>query len=114
MAYSLVNRFRGTFVGVAIAENKMSVVEGSERNSQIMKASAYSLIRSGGLDLRDWQSHCIPHQRGAISLQAGLFALLPIILFYHEDEYWLFQQLKLAIKHWPELDSHASDIMVFG
>ncbi len=40
--------------------------------------------------------------------------MLPIILFYHEDEYWLFQQLKKAIAHWPELDSHASDIMVFA
>jgi hypothetical protein len=114
MAYSLLNRFRGTFVGVAIAENQMGFVDGSDRNSQIMKASAYSLIRSGGLNLRDWQSHCIPHESGATSLQAGLLALLPIILFYHEDEYWLFQQLKQAIDHWPELDSHASDIMVFG
>lgn len=99
---------------MAIAENQMGFVERSERNSQIMNASAYSLIRSGGVDLQDWQSHCIPQKSGAISLQSGLFALLPIILFYHEDEYWLFQKLKQAIAHWPELESHASDIMVFG
>ncbi len=118
MAYSLLNRFRGTFVGVAIAESQMGLGDGSKRNSQIMKASADSLIRCGRLNLRDWKSHCIPpqilHQSGATSLAAGLLALLPIILFYHEDEYWLFQQLKLAIEHWPELDYHASDIMLFG
>jgi hypothetical protein len=109
-----LNRFRGTFVGVAIAENQMGFVDRSDRNSQIMNASADSLVRSGGLNLRDWQSHCIPLESGAISLEAGLFALLPIILFYHEDEYWLFKQLKQAIARWPELDSHASDLMVFG
>ncbi len=113
IAYSLLNRFRGTFVGVALAENQMGCVERSERNSQIMNASAYSLIRSGGINLQHWH-HCIPQKSGAISLEAGLVALLPIILFYHEDEYWLFQQLKKAIAHWPELDSHASDIMVFA
>jgi hypothetical protein len=114
MAYSLLNRFRGTFMGVAIAESQKGILDFGSGDSQIMMESAKSLIRCGGLNLRDWLSHDIATQSACISLETGFLALLPIILFYHEDEYWLEKQLKLAMNQWSAAQFKESDIMVIA
>ncbi len=99
-------------MGVAIAESHDGILDFAARDSLIMMESAKSLIRCGGMDLRDWLPHQIATESGGISLATRLLALLPIILFYHEDEYWLEKQLKNAMNHLPAGQFKEADIMV--
>lgn len=114
MGYSLLSRFRGIFVGVAIAESQVETVAQGDRAFSLMLASAESLIRCGGLNLSDWQKHCRNNENFPISLEYPWVALLPIALFYHEDEFRLAQQLKQVISLWPEIESRESDLMALG
>ena len=113
MGYSLLSRFRGTFLGVAIAESKTSKVDRDDRHFNLIAQSAHSLIRCGGLNLSDWQLQC-QNEEKPISPSAYCCALLPIALYYHEDESRLAQQLKRAISLWPEIDSRESDLIALG
>lgn len=114
MGYSLLSRFRGIFVGVAIANSQVETVDQGDRAFSLMLASAESLIRCGGLNLSDWQKHCRKKENFPISLEYSWVALLPIALFYHEDEFRLAQQLKQVISLWPEIESRESDLMALG
>ena len=114
MGYSLLSRFRGIFVAVAIAESQVQKVAQADRALSLMLASAESLIRCGGLNLSDWQKHCRNNENFPISLEYAWVALLPITLFYHEDEFRLAQQLKQVMSLWPELESRESDLMALG
>lgn len=101
-------------MGVALAESHKGIQDFGQGNSQIMLESAKSLIRCGGLDLQDWLGLKSATENDCLSLAIGFLALLPIILFYHEDEYWLEKQLKLAMSHWPGRQFPESDLMVVG
>lgn len=101
-------------MGVALAESHKGIQDFGQGNSQIMLESAKSLIRYGGLDLKDWLGLKSATQNDCLSLAIGFLALLPIILFYHEDEYWLEKQLKMAMNHWPGRQFPESELMVVG
>ena len=49
-----------------------------------------------------------------ISPEASWVALLPIAMFYHENEFRLAQKLKQAISLCPEMESRTSDLMALG
>lgn len=112
MAYSLLSRFRGTFLGVAIAESQMGIIREGDRDSRLMLASAESLIRCGGLNLSDWKEHCIIDKTGQNPPASFWLTLLPIALFYHDHESRLEQQLKKVISLWPEINSIKYDRMM--
>ena len=96
---------------MAIAESQVGRLVSGNRYSSLMVASAESLIRCGGLDVRDWRQHCIPDSVGEIPPEAAWLGMLPIALFYHEDESWLNRQLTEAIALWPQSNSRESDLM---
>lgn len=97
------------------AEIQMGLVERETIHSRLMLASAESLIRCGELDLSDWKKHCILDENPQKPAQYGWLTLLPIALFYHDDESRLEAKLKQVISVWPESDSIESDIiMVIG
>ena len=52
MGYSLLSRFRGIFVGVAIAESIVKTVDEGHLAFNLMLASAKSLIRLWGLEFK--------------------------------------------------------------
>lgn len=115
MGYSLCSRFRGTFIGVKTAEIQTGLVERETIHSRLMLASAESLIRCGELDLRDWKKHCIVDENPQKPAQYGWLTLVPIALFYHDNESRLEAQLNQVISVWPEINSIKSDIiMVIG
>jgi hypothetical protein len=115
MGYSLCSRFRGTFIGVKTAEIQMGLVAQETIHSRLMLASAESLIRCGELDLRDWKKHCIVDANPQNPPQYSWLTLVPIALFYHDNEARLEAKLKQVISVWPDSNSLESDIiMVIG
>ncbi|WP_199245492.1 ADP-ribosylglycohydrolase family protein [[Phormidium] sp. ETS-05] len=108
MRYSLLSRFRGALLGAALGANQGASapppgrVGHSRLNLELSRhsswagmaaASAESLIRCGGFDVEDWHQSCVmawqpDATRGEAELTpvAALMAILPLVLFYHEED----------------------------
>ena len=128
MQYSLLNRFRGALLGSVIGEILGNggcqglVLDGSSLQNpklvdnqsdktispwhQIAVCGTKSLISYGRLDLEDWllqislrQSSLLKFKNAAVSSEVAL-ATIPIVLFFHEAEAKLRQQLLQAAAIW--------------
>ena len=108
MRYSLLSRFKGALLGAALGANQGASapppgrVGHSRLNLELSRhsswagmaaASAESLIRCGGFDVEDWHQSCVmawlpDATRGEAELTpvAALMAILPLVLFYHEED----------------------------
>lgn len=122
MQYSLFNRFCGVLLGAAIGERQGILIERSLRSpvssqagselsadqqqlvpcySQWMIATAQSLVACQTLDLADWQQR-FPGQPERRSPDQPMdwseiaIAILPLVVFFHEDELKLRQALQSA------------------
>lgn len=117
MHYSLSSRFRGTFLGAAIAEilgsaqgelNTEFPVWGGTPNTslfelqeqpvqvnQVAWLSANSLIQVGDLDSENWHRSGAHQQTRPIPLTPAdmLVGIIPVSLFFHEDEARLRQKV---------------------
>lgn len=140
MRYSLFSRFRGALLGAAIAASlgdrslnaavksvQTQNIEGQRDSPQAHKswiyypiASAESLIRCGDLDLSDWRdriddrstdkAEIILERRSCIAA----LAILPIILFYHENKRLLLEKIEEAASIWPELGEFTDGMLYCG
>lgn len=129
MKYSLLNRFRGALVGSLVGEmlgNKSCPNLGLGRMvqiplksedaqaspllsqwNQIATCGTESLIRNGRLSLEDWilPSGQTPSSLFLPSVDVStqvVVAMLPIALFFHEDEIKLRQNLLEAVTAWQQ------------
>lgn len=110
MRYSILNRFRGTFLGAALGENlSLSSSAKSTHSSnwiKIAQVGAESLIDKGKLDLQDWHDRTTQiNLQNNINLGA-IIACLPVALTYHENLVKQRQNLQQVSK----LFSNKSDI----
>ena len=129
MRYSLLSRFRGALLGAAIAASlgdrslnaavksvQTQNIEGQRGETQAHKswnyypiASAESLIHCGDLELSDWRDRIDVRGTGKpeILLERrsciAALAILPIILFYHENKRLLLEKIEEAASIWPEI-----------
>ncbi len=131
MRYSLLNRFRGALLGSFIGEILGSSNGGSERSfskamltppnlgdtqptqtildwSQIADCGTESLISCGKLDLEDWVCRVNINQPSLALLKTtasnseAAVAMLPVALFFHDDEVKLQQQLIQSVALWQK------------
>ncbi len=108
MRYSLLSRFRGALLGSALGANLGAAAPPgggaghSRPNPELSRhsswagmaaASAESLIRCGGFDVEDWHQSCVlawsPDEGGTeaeLTPVAVLMAIVPLVLFYHEED----------------------------
>lgn len=118
MQYSLANRFRGTLLGAAIAEILGSrqgeskterPVWGSAPDTllfdleeqpiqinQVAWLATKSLIQVGDLDLEWHRSRTIDNKPISLSSTDVLIGIIPVSLFFHEDEARLRQKILQA------------------
>ncbi len=95
MRYSLLSRFRGTLLGAV-----MSIEDESNLDWSLTQRSAKSIIALGRFDQDDWLSlNLLPQTED--SLTKAIFATLPIILFSHESEIKLRQNLADVVGNTP-------------
>ncbi|NER36194.1 MAG: ADP-ribosylglycohydrolase family protein [Oscillatoria sp. SIO1A7] len=140
MRYSLLSRFRGALLGAAIAASlgdrslnaavksvQTQNIESQSGEPQAQKswiyypiASAESLIRCRDLDLSDWRDRIDDTGTGKpeIFLERGsciaALAILPIILFYHENKRLLLEKIEEAASVWPELGEFTDGMLIWG
>lgn len=108
MRYSLVSRFRGALLGAALGANLGAEAPEPGRLGYhcltlqlnrhprwlgMAAASAESLIRCGGFDVEDWHQSCVmawspdaTRAEAELTPEAALMAMLPLVLFYHEED----------------------------
>lgn len=134
MRYSLLSRFRGTLLGAAIAASlgdrspsaALKSVQTRKQESQTGEpqsqkgwwmrkpfASAESLIRCGGLELSDWRDRIDNGDTGKPAIAAAL-AILPVILFCHENERLLPEQIEQAASVWPGMGEFTDGMLYWG
>lgn len=117
MQYSLLNRFRGTFLGAALGEivSQRTKKQPQDRDSwgQMAILGAESLIELGRFDLDSWrevqrvviseslQASSKPSTQG-YSLASAIAATLPVALFYHDNEIKLRQNLLSLVSLWSD------------
>ena len=92
-------------------------------------ASAESLIRCGGLELSDWRDSLedggtgkpaiLLHRSyalgaGSANANAAALAILPVILYYHEQERLLPEKIEQAASVWPELGEFTDGMLYLG
>ncbi|MFB2768380.1 ADP-ribosylglycohydrolase family protein [Pelatocladus sp. BLCC-F211] len=109
MRYSLASRTRGTILGALIGE--ILALEGGQMQKfassywqKMMITGAESLIELGRFDLDDWsrrqqESGIIVENNTHASLQV-ILSTLPVILFFHEHNIKLRQNLLNVVKIW--------------
>ena len=104
MTYSLLNKFRGAwlggYLGSLATQGKLPSLWG-----QIAKLGAQSLIKLGYLDLAHWQQEVSIDPEllkliGTAKSSEVVWAVLPVILFYHEQPRKLIPQLLSALNFW--------------
>ncbi len=87
MRYSLVSRFRGTFIGALHAARSQPNQE--REVCSVAVASCESLIALGRFDFEDWslrqQSQLVPKHSTYQILETAIWATLPLALFFHEN-----------------------------
>ena len=73
-------------------------------------ASAESLIRCGGFDVEDWHQSCVlawkpddPSTEAELTPVAALMAILPLVLFYHEEDLIWQEHLWRASSLWSSV-----------
>lgn len=141
MRYSLLSRFRGGLRGSLVGEYLGSMSHGSatdasmlrlpqvEKGKPVQKLSAWnqiaicaskSLIRCGRLDLDDWLLECSKQQQSLLLLKTtatsneAALAILPIALFFHEDQIKLRQQLLKAATVWLGKSEEVESVLAFS
>ncbi|GAB4280409.1 MAG: hypothetical protein Fur0025_08350 [Oscillatoriaceae cyanobacterium] len=84
-------------------------------------ASAESLIRCGGFDVEDWHQSCVlawsPDDGGTeaeLTPVAALMAILPLVLFYHEEDLIWPEHLWQASSLWSPLGGCSWELWAFG
>ncbi len=127
MRYSLLSRFQGTLLGAAIGQVLSDVAgmplewsylcqviphnrsQGEPTDlDQLIRLQAELLIQFGDLNLevlrQRWASHSDPKISGLTSTQV-MAGMLPVVLFFHEDETKLGQRVSAALSLW-----HSSEL----
>lgn len=105
MRYSLVNRFRATFMGALLGELLAQDTQ-KPTGGKIAVLGAKSLIELGKLDLNDWIERV--HQKSLhLDITEPLapevmIATLPVALFFHENTIQLRQNLLCVLQIWHE------------
>lgn len=139
MRYSLLSRFRGALLGSLVGEilggsstgagqarltlPKLGDAEPNQMLSdwsQVADCGTESLIRCGRLDLEDWvlcssrtQPSLLWLKESASSSEAAM-AMLPIALFFHDDEVKLQQQLFASAAVWQQNSETSEGILAIG
>lgn len=136
MRYSLLSRFRGSLLGSLLGEilvsrsqdscdssfliscpkdsSSVAALMTTQSNwSKVVTSGINSLIQLGRLELKDWQidSSASDLVKNTVNSSEAALAMLPIALFFHDDQLKLRQQL-LAAADWYQVESEA--ILVAG
>lgn len=95
MRYSLSSRFRGTLLGTLSGQSHKQLSCDWE---QLLFPGMRSLLRLGKFDVGDW---CNAFSRSTnLSHGEAVITCLPLVLFYHENEINLRQNLQLLGRAW--------------
>lgn len=141
MRYSLLSRFQGALLGSLVGERlvgggcqhqalggslltspKLENTQTHQQLSvwnQLATCGTESLIRCGGLNLEDWWLlldqasssvclKCVP------SMSESAVAMLPIALFFHEDEIKLRQQLLTCQNLWEHQSETSEGVLAIA
>ncbi|MEA5579115.1 ADP-ribosylglycohydrolase family protein [Anabaena sp. UHCC 0451] len=102
MRYSLVNRVKGTFLGVLLGESLAT--QNAGELGEIAVLGSESLIILGRLDVDDWLKRC---QKADVNLETSnltwrkvIVATLPVAIFFHEDTVKLKSNLLQVLQIW--------------
>jgi ADP-ribosylglycohydrolase len=105
MRYSLMNRFRATFMGALLGE-VLAQNNQKPTGGKIAVLGTQSLIELGKLDVNDWLERA--HQKSfhvditqPVS-PAVMIATLPVALFFHENLIQLRQNLLQVLQIWHD------------
>lgn len=97
MGYSISSRFRSTILGAAIGEIIGRSGKYNQDDSQIVDLivlGVRTLIKTGRFDVEEWRNAFLGE---SISPGHAIVTILPIALFYHENEIKLRQNVQLAL-----------------
>lgn len=103
MRYSLLSRFRGTFLGAALGEFYSQKLTNSDQPSAWLKiaiSGAESLIAQGKFDAHDWCNRTEKLHQSVIS-SGAILSSLPVALIYHENLVKQSQNLQQLISIFP-------------
>ncbi|HIK27166.1 MAG: ADP-ribosylglycohydrolase family protein [Oscillatoriaceae bacterium SKW80] len=105
MRYSLLSRFRGAVLGAAVAR----IWENSKLLPQwetLAVFAAENLIQKGQLDLEEWKN-AYKQAVNSTSIKekerewaGAAYAILPVILFFHEDDKKMLSMLEQTLGVW--------------
>ena len=119
ISFSLIDRFRGAWLGSYLGAIKTSS-QGYEENflgvEKIADLGAQNLVKVGYLDLVHWQEQLrvmnpkLLSLAGTLEICEAIRAALPVILFYHEQPQKLSPALLSALELWL----HSSESIVLG
>ncbi|MEA5616928.1 ADP-ribosylglycohydrolase family protein [Cronbergia sp. UHCC 0137] len=96
MGYSLVSRFRGTFLGAFLGRSLAA--NGDDDFAKPAILGMESLITLGKLDVKEWSKHQTPKTPES----QIIFTTLPVVLFYHENPIKLRQNLQEVLTIWDD------------
>ncbi len=101
MRYSLSSRFCGTLIGAVLEEAGIYPEQHQQPGgwSKLVILSAESLIGLGKFDLQNWRE--IHNEYSAAMSTKAIIVTLPVVLFYHENETKLRQNLLSLTSIWP-------------
>lgn len=108
-SYSLVNKFRGAWLGSYLGVAKAPDQRYSEKllgAGKIAELGAKSLVKIGYLDLVHWQEQTqisdptLLNLAGLLQIPEAIWASLPVILFYHEQPQKLAPALLSTLNFW--------------
>lgn len=117
MRYSLCSRFRGTLLGAAVGEmvgTPAFSVKADCQWERLAVLGTQSLIRLGRFDVEDWrdtfdknlilrQSHASSEQNAMDRASTkAILATIPLVLFYHENEIKLRQNVQQVMEVWQD------------
>lgn len=110
MRYSLSSRFRGTLLGAALGENFASHVNKQSPQvdgwDKMAVVGAESLIHLGRFDLDDWRALFCRESSNQDAMHRAstkaIIATLPIVLFYHDNEIKLRQNVQQMVAVWHD------------
>lgn len=117
MNYSLVNKFRGAWLGSYLGAAKVPHQRYSEKllgTGKIAELGAQSLVKVGYLDLVHWQEQTqiidrtLSNLAGSLQIPSAIWASLPVILFYHEQPQKLAPALLSTLDFWLHSQESAS------
>ncbi|GAC1495774.1 MAG: hypothetical protein NVS2B14_09630 [Chamaesiphon sp.] len=127
MRYSLLNRFQGTLLAAALGEIYGSQYKEGRLGaklridsliypwSYIALTCTQSFVHCGRLDLEDWVHHpSLLPKIGTASCSEAAIATVPVMLFFHENETILAEQLKLAAATWQGDDLSGMGVLAVG